>query len=723
MPEPAGRGQRYLPGLDGLRAVAVLGVVAYHLGAGWAQGGLLGVGVFFTLSGYLITDLLLGGWRRSGALSLGDFWLRRARRLLPGLALMLAVVSVWVAIGDPSQLGDLRGSVAAAAVYLSNWWLIAGHASYFARFGPPTPLGHLWSLAVEEQFYLVWPWLLAGGLWWARRPPREGRSRRLRSTTGRLRVLAVVTVGLAVLSAIEMGLLHHPSVDPTRVYDGTDTRAFGLLLGAALAMVWPSRAVQARLARWSSRSSRLLEALGSVGLAGIFVLFWRTSAFAGFLYPWGMVLLSLATLLVITSATLPRGLVSSVLGCRPLRWIGLISYGIYLWHYPIIVLTTPTPSRGLDVGRAILQVGATIVVAALSWYLVESPIRSGVLGRWWRGTVRTGGALRTALRAPGARLGAGLAVLGTGTAALAIAGLLPAASPGVLTADGRPGSGTGLPGDRTIRVDMNLASSLASPVAPRGRSPRPSLPPDGHRVGGAGQGDPPATATAAPRRTSCRSVVFIGDSTSESLVSDAYLDPNHQLPAQLQRVGVQSLDLQIAGARSLVETYDGQPNGMQVAQQVLAGGYRGCWVIALGTNDAANVAVGGVVSMSERIQHLMSLLGGQPVMWVNVVSELTNGPYSEQNMALWNQDLLTACGQYPDMRVFDWASMVQPQWFVSDGIHYDTPGSAVRAAAMADALANAFPAGSVARTGPPGAADRRPGLHERVSSCVVSATP
>src|SRR5215470_14845577 len=142
MPEPVRRGQRYMPGLDGLRALAVLAVVAYHLGWGWAPGGLLGVGVFFTLSGYLITDLLLGQWEVTGRMQLADFWLRRARGQLPAV----------------------RGAVAAAAGYVSNWWLIAQHSSYFAQFAPPTPLGHLWSLAVEEQFYLVWPWLLWLGL-------------------------------------------------------------------------------------------------------------------------------------------------------------------------------------------------------------------------------------------------------------------------------------------------------------------------------------------------------------------------------------------------------------------------------------------------------------------------------------------------------------------------------------------------------------------------------
>ena len=178
MPEPVGGGQRYLPGLDGLRALAVGAVIAYHLGLGWAPGGLLGVGVFFTLSGYLITDLLLGQQETTGRLQLADFWLRRARRLLPALFVMLAVVTAWVTLLDRPLLPATRDAVAASAAYVSNWWLIAEHRSYFAQFGPVSPLGHLWSLAVEEQFYLIWPWLLWIGLRWAR--GRPGTKTRLR---------------------------------------------------------------------------------------------------------------------------------------------------------------------------------------------------------------------------------------------------------------------------------------------------------------------------------------------------------------------------------------------------------------------------------------------------------------------------------------------------------------------------------------------------------------
>ena len=163
MPKPVKRGERYMPGLDGLRAIAVLGVILFHLGFGWAEGGLLGVGVFFTLSGYLITDILLTQVRRGG-IRLRSFWAARARRLLPGLFLMLIVVMAWVTLIGPHQPADFRTAALSAVGYFNNWWLIFHHVSYFERFAPPSPLNHLWSLSVEEQFYIFWPFLLMLGI-------------------------------------------------------------------------------------------------------------------------------------------------------------------------------------------------------------------------------------------------------------------------------------------------------------------------------------------------------------------------------------------------------------------------------------------------------------------------------------------------------------------------------------------------------------------------------
>src|ERR671912_2980818 len=406
MPKPVGHSQRYMPGLDGLRAIAVLAVIAYHVNPAWAPGGLLGVGVFFTLSGYLITDLLLGQQAATGRLQLGDFWLRRARRLLPALFLMLAVVVAWVTLLDRSVLPGLRGDVLAAVGYVSNWWKIVREASYFARFGPPPPLDHLWSLAVEEQFYLIWPWLLWLGL---------------RYVPGRY-TLAGLTLAGAALSAVAMALVYEPGVDPTRVYEGTDTRAFGLLLGAALAMVWPSRRLSTDLAtRWRV----LLDGVGVAGLVVIALLIWRTSEYSPFLYHGGIVLLTIGTVATVAALAHPATLLGVAVGWAPLRWIGVRSYGIYLWHWPIIVLTAPSLDQKPTLSLQVLQVAATITVAALSWRFVEEPIRRGAIGQLWE-QLRSGAWRRAAssrLQRRHRFVGSVVALVVVGVLALDAAGL------------------------------------------------------------------------------------------------------------------------------------------------------------------------------------------------------------------------------------------------------------------------------------------------------------
>src|SRR5258708_27434438 len=177
MPKPVGSDQRYMPGLDGLRAIAVLAVIAFHEQFSWAPGGLLGVALFFTLSGYLITDLLLSRWLATGRAQLGNFWARRARPLLPALFVMLAIVTAWITLLDRARLANLRVPVGAAAAYSSNWYLIVQGQSYFSRFAPPQPLDHLWSLPVEEQFYLTWPRLLLARLYLIRRRRSAGAIR------------------------------------------------------------------------------------------------------------------------------------------------------------------------------------------------------------------------------------------------------------------------------------------------------------------------------------------------------------------------------------------------------------------------------------------------------------------------------------------------------------------------------------------------------------------
>ena len=202
----------------------------------------------------------------------------------------------------------------------------------------------------------------------------------------------------------------------------------------------------------------------------------------------------------------------------------------------------------------------------------------------------------------------------------------------------------------------------------------------------------PALPTPPPR-TSCASVVHIGDSTSEGLISPDYEpNPANRIPARYADVGVKQSIMKIVGATSVVESLPGTPNAYDMANQVKQGGFNGCWVLALGTNDTADVYVGSNVSRLQRIQKMMSLIGNEPVMWVEVTSLLSSGPYSEQNMELWNQALQQAQAQYPNMRIYNWPAVAQKSWFINDGIHYTTIGYAHRATDIADALAEAFPA-------------------------------
>jgi peptidoglycan/LPS O-acetylase OafA/YrhL/lysophospholipase L1-like esterase len=640
MPEPVKRNQRYMPGLDGLRAIAVLAVIAFHLGFGWAPGGLLGVGIFFTLSGYLITDILLSQLAARGHIALGRFWAARARRLLPALFAMLAIVVAWVTVFGPAQPQQFRDAVVSAALYVSNWQLIFGDVSYFARFAPPGPLNHLWSLAVEEQFYILWPFLLLLGTKLVReRPLPSGVRPRL----------AVATLLLALVSVVEMVVLYHPSLDPSRVYYGTDTRASELLFGAALAMVWPSRRLSRRI---SSGARDTLDGLGVIGLLGIALLIWQTSQYSAFLYRGGLVLLSLATVLVLAPLAHPACRLGNVLGWRPLRWVGVRSYGIYLWHFPIIVLTTPGGvADGREYLREALQVAAILGVSALSWRYVEEPIRHGALGRLWARRRQVGWSW--ASFSPRAR------------AALAGAGVVLAlAAAGMAGLNSVPAEGS--------------AARVAEATAKGATAPPPLTP----------------AQAGSSTRSSCRAVVHIGDSTSEGLDSPEYLPlAGERIEARYAESGVRETHMEVSGARSIEERFEGEPNAQEVAEAWKLEGFKGCWVLALGTNDAADVAVGSAVSDRERIDKMMTILAGEPVMWVNVRSIVEAGdPYSKENMEKWDEELRAACAAYPNMRVYNWAKDVKNEWFIEDGIHFTSPGYAARAELIAQALAHAFPA-------------------------------
>ena len=356
---------RHVPALDGLRGLAVAGVLLFH--GGHLTGGYLGVDLFFVLSGFLITSLLLAESDRNGSVGLGGFWARRARRLLPALAGLLVGVAVYcVVLADPTELSAIRGDALATLGYVANWRAIATGQDYWALFRAPSPLEHTWSLAIEEQFYVLWPLLFVGALMLFR--------------TATARAVLVTSLVLAAASTILMWLLYDPS-NVSRVYYGTDTRATALLLGIALA---------AGLSVWGPVKSRVgriaLEGAGFLGVALLAYAWITLDGQNSTLYQGGFLVLGLAVIAIIAAAAHPEaGVLSRVLSWRPLCLLGIISYGVYLWHWPVYVVLD-APRTGLD-GWALfaVRVGVTLVIAVTSYLVLESPIRHGALApRQWR---------------------------------------------------------------------------------------------------------------------------------------------------------------------------------------------------------------------------------------------------------------------------------------------------------------------------------------------------
>lgn len=370
--------KRYITSLDGLRAFAVIAVMLYHLKAPFAQGGLLGVTVFFVISGYLITGLLTAEWESSRTINLPQFWLRRIRRLFPAIVTVIVVMAALFALLSPVLLTKMRPDIIPGLFWFENWWYILRDISYFDALGAPSPLTHFWSLAIEEQFYLVWPLILLGVF---------------KAGVGKTGVRRLCLV-LAIVSALAMALLYNPLADPSRVYYGTDTRAFSLLIGAWLSFIWPGTQLTEENTRDVSPSSVLaLDAAGLVAFAGIVIMCVFVSGFSDFMYYGGLLLCSVLAAVVIAALSHPRSSLARFAALKPFVWIGQRSYGMYLWHYPIILLLVELLGmRGPDAYPWWFDVLVFVLVfgvSALSYTFVENPIRKGAIGRWVRG-VRAG---------------------------------------------------------------------------------------------------------------------------------------------------------------------------------------------------------------------------------------------------------------------------------------------------------------------------------------------
>jgi peptidoglycan/LPS O-acetylase OafA/YrhL len=441
----------YIPALDGIRGIAIIVIMGYHGGVFLTSGGFYSLDTFFALSGFLITSLLISEWQRTEIIRLGRFWARRARRLLPALLVMLLGVAAFAAFVVPAgTYPTLRGDAFSALFYYANWHFIAIGSNYFNQSALTSPLTHTWSLAVEEQFYLVWPLVVLGvfKLW--------------KST----RALLVVCVVGALASSIEMAVLYSPG-DVNRLYYGTDTRAQSLLVGAALAAclsLWADRRRQAgklpagteRRYRslggdpaWAVRTSRGRAAALVVGLAGVAAsaLLWTTVSYNDQVaYRGGFLLAALATSAVLFSVVCSqRSVLARSLSFAPLRYVGRISYGMYLWHFPLFIYIDHARTGLLGYQLFAVRVAVTLVVATASFYLVERPIRQGDLLRGWRSWAI----------APAAVLATIVAVVAT-TSVPAVAAKPAAPTPTTAVAEGTPVRALVVGDSTALTLDIGL---------------------------------------------------------------------------------------------------------------------------------------------------------------------------------------------------------------------------------------------------------------------------
>jgi len=612
--------------------------MGFHEGVSELSGGFLGVDVFFVLSGFLITDLLVTQYDRLGhRLDLKDFWSRRARRLLPALALMLIVVSAAATVIEPDQGASLRLALLAAFTYTSNWYQILHHVSYFASLGlftSPPPLDHLWSLAIEEQFYLIWPLIL-----WLIIIRLNGR---------RARVTA--TLILASMSALAMALEYSPG-DPSLVYYGTDTHASALLIGAALALALP-------LATVASLPAAQVRRLDAAGVVGLVLLAWAAGHFSGAdpaVYPVGLILAAVGAAGLVAAAA-GTGVIAAMTGLRPLRWVGIRSYGIYLWHWPVIALAGAI--MGLRANSAwmwFIEAGVSIGLACVSWQFVETPIlRDG----FWATCSRWRLLIDEALRPVSARRRVAPAVVAaTALVAVAVAGY------GVARPPGPAPSGLLRQVAEGQRISAASQASAQATVVPISGVSQPSgLPPVAPSASASAS---PAPASACPTgaarlpKVSGRQVTAIGDSVmvASATALNAAL-PGIYINAQVGRAMVAGL--------ALIQTLAAD------------GELRRYVVVGLGTNGPVSAA---------QIRQLRRLIGpGRDLILVN-----TFGPMPWESSV--NKVLDAAAQHTARVSLADWHAAIAGHTSLlwPDGIHPQPSGAKVYARVVLAAIAAQLP--------------------------------
>lgn len=640
--------KRYITGFDGLRAIGVIAVILYHLNPGIFKGGFLGVPIFMVISGYLITDHLLIDETQLGTFDYKNFWLRRIKRLYPTLVTMLLATSAYIVLFQRNLLYHLQQIVATNILYVYNWWQIANGQSYFERFANnESPFTHLWTLSIEGQFYLLWPLLVILLI----------KLKRKRGT------LLGVTLGLTAFSAILMAVLYAPNADPSRIYYGTDTRMFSLLMGCALAIVWPSNRLKQNV---NPQIRHFLNGTGAVGLIGMIILLLVSSAQSAFLYRGGMVLFSFFTVLLTAVVAHPGSDWNRLLTNRIFKWLGSRSYGIYLYQFPVMIFfeTRFTDIADHQFLYPLIEVVLILLISELSYRIIEMNL--GRLSwqdikdmfRWL--FLHKNSRILTQYRV---MVGILVLIYATGTI-------------GVLTAFGvtndnanKSGVATTIKANKKKTAKQNeklisqmKASKSQSVKAKSDKSYSLSIS-RSNSIRDAQIGSDSSDAdlrklgltNAELKLAKNLSITGVGDSVMlGSAEGYKRIFPNMYLDADVSRQLYQTLPIvdQIANKGALADVV----------------------LVGLGTN--------GSFTTSDLAKMMTKLGPKRKVFWINTYVPTR----SWQNEV--NQELKTAAKKYPNLTVIDWYSYAKkhPSWFANDHVHPNPKGSPHYTAFVAKAV-------------------------------------
>jgi len=608
----------YQPSLDGIRAIAVVAVLIFHGSSLWLPGGFLGVDVFFVLSGFLITSILLREVETTGKLNFKQFYLRRARRLLPALFAVLIATAIIAMVFAHDAAARVQSDIFASLAYITNWANIWSGQSYFDAIGRPPLLQHLWSLAVEEQFYLVWPTVLLLAYRWRKR----------------FGVRRVAMIG-ALVSTLLMALLSVLGAmpgdnDPSRLYFGSDTHAMTILVGALLATAWRPAALPKRLA---PGPTTVMTLLGLASLAAVTWTFLNVDDSSAPLYRGGFLVFAGLVAVIIAVSTHPAIKAGRLLGVQPLRYLGQRSYGLYLWHWPIFMVTRP----GVDIDWTglpafALQMTLTLIVAELSYRFLEMPIRDGALGRTWNRWRALGPGV--ALRRAG--LTAAGAVAGCGVLVLALSAFPPVDSSTYL--------------DGLTSVGAESFDTTPSPAPGKG----------GHR-----DASPTASPTESPSETPIAPVAPGEDLTKRKITSlgDSVMLGAH---VALQRE-LPNATIDAAVSRPSTEMFS------RIRTRLNAGQLAPVVVIHGGTNGPTpEKDLRSILNTLKDRARVVLVTAHMPRSWMN------------QN----NNTILSVAKDYSNVRVADWGSAADGhrEYFVPDGVHLTESGGKAYAASIAAAL-------------------------------------